>query len=76
MSDFIDVDKAHAMDCVELLFGEDTIKDGSSGPAGANMAIINCTGSSRKACLEKAKDIVTELTKVKETSPWFTDEYM
>ena len=55
---------------------EDTVVDARSSESGVNIGFLNLTGNSRMSCLEQAKEIISDITKDKESSPWFDDEYL
>ena len=53
-----------------------TIVDATARESGMNIGFLNMTGKSRLSCLEQAREIITDITKDKESSPWFDDEYL
>ena len=54
----------------------DAVIDATSSESGINIGFLNLTGNSRLSCLEQAKEIIADVTKDKESSPWFDDEYL
>ena len=76
MSDVIDLDKCRQHACVDMKIDGDTIIDATANEAGVNIGYINVTGNSRLSCLEQAREIIADITKDKESSPWFDDEYL
>ena len=76
VSDVIDVAKVKKYENLEVNKPEEKTLDASERIAGITIAFLNTNGSSRQECLQKAKDIITDVVKKQENFLWFSDEYL